>query len=218
MSRREQDMRAEQELTKFLDENLYDALEEHYTDVAWRRNNDKATQLLGVDGYLTLGNNDIVVDEKATLYYINRNLPTFAFEINSYQKGRLTPGWLFNPSYLTDYYMLVYPNATHNDLSVIKAEDFVNCTCILVERRKIIEHLESFGYTQEKIEADATIYRRQRNCGKLPIDGINDFYYYLSYPSKYSEIPFNVIIRRNVLEQLARHIYLVNQGNVTIQK
>ncbi len=130
----------------------------------------------------------------------------------------ITLGWLFNPSYLTDYYMLIYPNATHNDLSTIKAEDFVNCTCILVERRKIIEHLESFGYTQEKIEADATIYRRQRNCGKLLIDGINDFYYFLSYPSKYSEIPFNVIIRKNVLEQLAQHIYLVNQGHVTIQK
>ncbi len=218
MSRRTQDMHAEQELAKFLDENLYPFLEESYKDLHWERNHDINAQLRGIDGYLHVGLDTSIVDEKATLYYINRNLPTFAFEIDSYQKGHLTPGWLFNENYETEYYMLIYPNATHDNLLKIKSTDFTETTCIFVSREKIIDYLEKQGYTKEKIEADAQRYRNRRSYGRQLISGISDFYYYLSEPNDYSETPFNVIIRRSVLEKLAKHIFVVTQNYVDIIK
>lgn len=218
MSRRSQDMHAEQELAKFLDENLYPFLEKSYKDLHWERNHDKNTQLRGIDGYLHVGHDTSIVDEKAALYYLNKNIPTFAFEIDSYQKGYLTPGWLFNENYETEYYMLIYPNATHDDLSTIQSIDFTETTCIFVGREEIINYLKRHGYTKEKIEADAKYYRNRRSYGRKLISGINDFYYYLSEPNDYSEIPFNVIIRRSVLEKLAKHIFLVTQNQVDIIK
>lgn len=68
MSRRSQDMHAEQELAKFLDENLYPFLEKSYKDLHWERNHDKNTQLRGIDGYLHVGYDTSIVDEKAALY------------------------------------------------------------------------------------------------------------------------------------------------------
>lgn len=196
------DMRAEQELAKYLDRNLYPNI----NGAEWMRNNDVTKQLRGVDGYLTINGEQYVVDEKATLYYINRNLPTFAFEINSYQRGCLTDGWLYASKYDTTHYMLIYPNASTSYLGNIQSTDFCNTTCTLVERQAIINYLASNGFTKERIEQDAEILRRNRNYGKRLINNVNGFYYFLSDPTKYSEEPFNVIIRRYVLEQLSEQI------------
>ena len=114
--------------------------------------------------------------------------------------------------------MLIYPNATHDNLLKIKSTDFTETTCIFVSREKIIDYLEKQGYTKEKIEADAQRYINRRSYGRQLISGISDFYYYLSEPNDYSETPFNVIIRRSVLENLAKHIFVVTQNYVDIIK
>lgn len=209
MSRRAIDMRAEQELAQFLDKKLYPEIVKGKSDSGWKRNYDIPLQKRGVDGKLIINGQSYIVDEKATLYYINRNLPTFAFEIDSYQGAYLTKGWLFAPEYLTTHYMLIYPNATHNDLRVITSNDFQNTTCIFVSRSRIVEYLKSNGYDQKRIEDDSCRIRAARSYGKNLIPGINDFYYFLSTPSSYSEAPFNVIIRRRVLEKLADFVITV---------
>lgn len=218
MSRRTQDMHAEQELAKFLDENLYPFLEESYKDLHWERNHDINAQLRGIDGYLHVGLDTSIVDEKATLYYINRNLPTFAFEIDSYQKGHLTPGWLFNENYETDYYLLIYPYSKNSDLVTIKWTDYTKATCLLIRRKKIINFLRKKGFTQQRIEQDATFYRSKGVSGKIIIHGIDDFYYYISLSNQYSETPFNVIIYRHILEELSVHVYDVTPHGVKTVK
>lgn len=203
MSRRFMDMNAEQELATYLDNAFYGPLMKAKPNYKWERYADKGMQLKGVDGILSVGETQLVIDEKATLYYINKDIPTFAFEINSYQHGRLTDGWLFAKEYETTHYLLVWPKATTTDLRYIKASDFRQCWCYLVERKKIIDYLASRGFTKERIHKDALAIRKEGKFGRLLIPGITGFNYYLSHPSNYSEAPLNIVIRRDILRELA---------------
>lgn len=81
-------------MAKFLDENYYNNKKILPDRFILNRCSDMNKQYQGIDIEIkdTKHNKIINIDEKAQLAYINKNLPTFAFELsyikdNQYKKG-----------------------------------------------------------------------------------------------------------------------------------
>lgn len=215
MSRKAIDMGAEHELSLFLDEYFYNRLLQNNKIVSFERIKDKSLQLQGIDVIITTKKSTVNIDEKAQLYYINQGLPTFAFEVNFLNKnGALSPGWLYNKNLLTDYFVLIWLTATHNNLQEIKAEDFINAECMMIKKTEIINYLSGVGYTEKLIEKIAMDLRSQEQYGKYIIPDQTDFYFYLSPPDNYSEQPINIVIRKDLLIRLAVRIYVVSKNKL----
>ena len=104
-----EDKRKEELFGVWLDSHFYKYMLGKYKNIT--RNTDVALQKRGVDVIIeTYSGKLIYIDEKATLQYINKNISTFAFEIRNTTSG--AQGWLYNLNYITDYYLLAWPNAT----------------------------------------------------------------------------------------------------------
>lgn len=214
-SRRTIDMDAERELGLFLDANFYRKLLQNKIINEFTRIKDKKTQLSGIDVIMVTNKNTVRLDEKAQLYYINRRLPTFAFEVNFLNKsGILSLGWLYNTSLLTDYFVLIWPSATHNDLKTIKADDFTDVECLIISKAAIVNYLSESGYTEETISVIVNDLRSQELYGKHALPNQNNFYLYFSEPKNYSEQPINIVIKKDTLMQLAACVYIVSKNNL----
>lgn len=101
-----EDMNAEKEVSKFLDEYLY---KNRYS---FQRCYDKDNQRRGID--VKINNGDILlVDEKAATYYINQDwLQTFVLEISFLgQDGKERDGWFVKDGLDTTHYLLVWITA-----------------------------------------------------------------------------------------------------------
>ena len=110
---RHNDMKAEKQLAEFMDRCFYSKLYDlKGNKVEFKRMTDQQSQLEGIDVEIIADGRKFRIDEKASLYYSNVMIPTFAFEIDSIQKGHEEPveGWFLNDSLSTDYYMLIWPN------------------------------------------------------------------------------------------------------------
>ena len=179
---------------------------------------DKEEQLNGVDvEFIGTDGRVYCVDEKAQLHYLNKSLPTFAFELLSYQKGYDTVGWLCNDKLKTDLYMLIWPYAVQDDYQGITWEQFTKADCLLIQKRKVLKMLASKGLTTDTMLADARRIRASGRKGKIPIDGIKGIYYFASYPKKYQEAPINIIISKPKLQDLAQRRYIVTPEQVTTE-
>ena len=218
MSRRKMDMGAEQQLSKFLDTYFYPWMKQDYKyDIS--RILDKEWQLKGVDVIVKTKSRQIYVDEKAQLYYINENLPTFAFEINFMNKqGNLSQGWLFNNDLITEYYLLIWPYAKCKNLKLIKAKDFTELDCLMIQREKIQKFLINKGWPSQRLYEEAQKLRSYNQYGKTKIKNETEFYFYYSNPKYYKEQPVNVIIRKGTLIELADQRYKVSRDDVIKQK
>ena len=157
------------------------------------------------------------VDEKAQLYYINDTLPTFAFEIDSYQKGVLVDGWLLNDNLLTTHYNLIYPNARHTDLNCITKDDFTRVDIVCIPKSSLRVWLEQQGMTREYLK---DVSRRARGNGSQDkyreASPCTDAWFIKSASFQYSETPLNLVIRKKVLVSLAMLTATVTQTDMTI--
>ena len=205
-TKRKNDMRAEQELGAFLDKYLYERLK-----VPYERANDIERQLKGIDVVLGANARELKIDEKAALGYINVPIKTFAFEISFINAaGNLHQGWLFNDDLETEYYMLVYPNATTEDTATITAEDFNNVECLFVNKQTILDYI-GLG-NKEWILAMDTWLRNMEHNGKFEEEGFYDFKFFVSQYLK--EKPINILISKNKLMKMATNIYIVNKNKL----
>ena len=80
-SKRSSDSAAEGVVARFLDLYFYPNIRSD-----WKREEEREAQLLGVDVTLETDSGSIALDEKAAVHYENKELPTFAFEINYYNE------------------------------------------------------------------------------------------------------------------------------------
>ena len=159
--------------------------------------------------------NDYFIDEKAQLYYINKGLPTFAFEVSfSDRLGKERLGWLLNDELKTNFYMLIWPYASNTNLSTIKKEDFCKVDCLLIRKDKIKKYLYDNGWTNEKILSEIFKIRNLGLQGKISIPGVKNFYFYHSSSEKYQENPINIVIRKNILIDLADYEFLVTKDKL----
>ena len=174
-SRRTEDMSAEGQLGIFLDRYLYSRLEEAGRIRSFRRVRDRSGQLRGTDVILTAPEGGALrLDEKAQLYYLNRDLPTFAFELLFLRQGGLTPGWLCREGLDTDRYLLVWPFARRDRPKGIRWTDFTRVDCLLLDKAAL----------------------RRAGERRRDIPGLPDAYYVASDPARYGEAPVNLVIRR----------------------
>lgn len=190
------DTKAEIEVSKYLDEFFYP----EYVDACFREVKEEE-QLAGVDTVVKYGeSNSLKVDEKCAAHYVNRDIPTFAFEVNFInQRGELSDGWLFNQNLKTEYYLLTWLWAAKE--RDFKYTDIQKARVMFVNRVRLLSYLKSCGITREVAYGKATISRLNQIDG--PVDKINSGtpYYFLS--QRLSEKPFNVIVPRIRLAQIA---------------
>ncbi|OEH86387.1 hypothetical protein BHU72_13270 [Desulfuribacillus stibiiarsenatis] len=216
MTRRKLDMNAEQHLANFLDKNFYPWFKDKYNFKSVTRSKEQSMQIKGIDVSIETRNSELVnIDEKAQLYYINKGLPTFAFELNFInRRNDLAEGWLLNDELDTDYYLLVWPYATHTSLKTLTEEDITKLECILIKKSKIHEYLIAKGWDKNRIYHKADGIRNVDTYGRIAIEGEDNFYFFYSDPTKYTESPINLVIKKYVLKKLSKGIFVVTKDEV----
>jgi len=195
-SLRKADSSDEQEVGKFLDKYFYPK----YT-CDFIRYGDKGHQLMGIDvmfSYKDLKN--ILVDEKAATHYINKDIPTFAFEINYINSiGNLNHGWLFDSEKKTQFYLLIWVKAKKD--KGILCDDITELECLLIDRVKITEMLKEYNFDAMRAEKVANnIRKNQINGISGKIAGQPFYFYYTNY---LAERPINIIIWKAKLKALS---------------
>ena len=207
------DKRGEEALASFLDTYLYSRMVEDKIILDFKRTEDKQTQLSGVDLILTTGTRDVKVDEKSTLQYINKDIPTFAMEI--YYRGNT--GWFLKDGLQTDAYLLVWPRAATTDLGAIAAEDFTLCDCMLIYKQVLRKYVNKFLSDEELLSAARALDRGEPDWKP----GYKDRCYVPSNPELYLTIsgqlyerPVNLVIKKSILKQLCRFEVLVEKDRI----
>ena len=214
-SRRNDDMSAEAQLGFFLDTYLYDRFPKSDAFSRIERMHNKADQLSGVDVRFTSKDGAVYdVDEKAQLYYLNKSLPTFAFEIQFLRNGQETIGWLCNNTLKTDLYLLIWPYATQDTPKGISWEQFTKADCLLVSKKRLLSMLEREGLTIERMLQDAARFRQEGRSGKIAINGVRGIYYFASDAQKYREAPINIVVTKDRLLGIAQRQYVVTKDGL----
>jgi len=199
-SNRVNDMRLEREFSLFLDKYFYDRL-----GVDYERKTDIDSQFRGIDLELKKDKKIVNVDEKAALSYINKKLNTFSFEINFINSaGSLNQGWLFNTFLKTDMYLLCYPTANIEDTAHIKADNFTNTMCYMIKKKSILNYLSN---NKDYIFQTAEWLRNSGHDGKYSVPNLG-FDFFIS--RKLKETPVNVLIKRDILEDLSIGVYNIS--------
>ncbi len=192
-----EDKRKEELFGEWLDVHFYARLKEKYKRI--ERINDANLQKRGVDVVVeTYLGKVIYVDEKASLQYINKRIPTFAFEICNTTSG--ARGWLYNPDYLTDYYLLAWPNA--EDESIPASDAYTATELMIIKRDKVLQLLTDNGLSEPRIlQLVKECLRRSDEGNRFEIaPGIS-----LNFNLTLAERPINVVIRKELLAQYATY-------------
>lgn len=210
VSRRATDMNAESELARFLDENLYAKLLEEGNFCSIERMTEKELQLQGIDVVVKTQSSVGYIDEKAQLYYINKDIPTFAFELQFLKNGRIIEGWFLNDDLKTDHYLLVWPFASVTDVKMLKKEDFIKLDALMISKEKLRRELAYLRLDKETLANTAANIRRTNTSGKVPT-GIQGIYYVASDASKYVEAPINIVVAKTRLIALADARYEITK-------
>ncbi|WP_422349568.1 hypothetical protein [Flagellimonas sp.] len=187
------DLSRERLFSHFLD-GQYQKYLKYYS---FKRTSNIEEQLLGVDLTFTHKQTGAVyhIDEKAQLDYLNTNLPTFAFELCYEKGGEQKTGWFLDENKKTDFYSLVTGvYADGKDL-------FTACNITFVNRKKLLDFLNSKGMTREKMMGLARSQPHYHGKMQLAnLDSYSEGYLFFSRRNKV-EKPVNLILK---LEFLAR--------------
>lgn len=136
------------------------------------------------------------VDEKAAAHYVNKGLPTFAFELNFIARnGQLQEGWFFDTQKETEYYLLSWIWATKEKGFTV--DDITKLEVILIERKVIHTMLESYQLTDKEAYTIANSLRKNKQTGASFKDYSKPYYFF--YTNYLSEKPINLIIKKNKL-------------------
>ena len=155
-------------------------------------------QLQGIDLILKSKKSStrFFVDEKAQLDYLNESLPTFVFELFYEKRGVQKQGWLFDPSKKTHFYALV--TSIYSD----EEDVFTACNITFVNRKKLIQHLEKLGLTEDFLRRTALEHKDVH--GKLVLEHLNprkEGYMFFSTRNK-AEMPINLVLKLEYLIEI----------------
>lgn len=206
-SKWKRDINIENEIKKFMDENFYKSETKNF-----RRKEDNLSQKLGIDIIFDWEDGtNLLVDEKAQTHYINKNLPTFAFEISYIMNGEKKEGWLIDENKCTEYYMLEWIFADEDEN--ITKEDITSIECLMISRDKVLEYLRDNGFDRSLLRLKDKISRTKNIYGhSIEKTNSSNFYFYLT--NTLAERPFNVIIRKNKLESLGEIKFTVKENKI----
>lgn len=207
MSEFKKDLNTEQLLGKYLDKIYSDIFNNKVYTI--QRVKDLSLQMKGVDIVLKNATNEFMVDEKAQTDYLNKSLPTFAFEI-SYEKDSVRRvGWLIDKSKITDIYLVVTDIRTKSTPKSHK--DFYSVRITGIYRNKLLELLENRGLSLDQINYYNQLLIKNRKHGKHPVSELNqnEGYFFYSLNNK-AEKPINLVLKLDFLcshELVAKKIY-----------
>lgn len=203
------DFTSEKEVSKFLEIYFYKT--NFVKD--FHRYTSKDEQLKGKDVRFTFGRfKEIIVDEKSQSHYVNKNLPTFAFEIQYIGgKKELKTGWFVDKEKETQYYLLIWIRA--NKSWGFKEEDITCLDCILLDREKIRDYLTDKGIDFSSIFEICSIIRKNGKNKKQKDFDYGDSYFFLT--KRLVEEPINIVVKKDALSNLSDvHFTLERKGNI----
>ncbi len=199
------DLAEEQILGHYLDE-VYHALIFDFDRISSMK-----LQMKGVDLILKHKGKSYHIDEKSQLHYLNKDLPTFTFELSYLKNGQLRMGWLFDRNKTTDYYFLItgiYLNEggstlqDHLEISRIKITS--------VNRKKLLSLLTKRGLSEDSLNQFDQHIRETEHYGQNEIDRLNSKTEGLIYFTEHlEEKPMNLQLRLSFLIKtgVAKKIY-----------
>lgn len=156
-------MKAERELAKFLDRYFY--TDRMFSKV--KRNDDEVAQMEGSDIVVSIPDleiQDAIVDEKAAIYYINKDLKTFVLELSFIDCSlQHRQGWFVNPDLTTEYYLMQWIKADVADPVMVNEQDVTEIECVLVSRRKLFDYFRDYGYDVERLNEISRKIRRDKS-------------------------------------------------------
>lgn len=178
-----------------------------------RRIVDRNEQLRGKDVIVSstkLKLKDAVIDEKDTAHYVNKDIPTFAFELSFLLRdGKQIEGWLTDDSKETEYYLLLWPFATLVE-PVSNPPEFKEITklrYLLVKRSDVLKLLLSQGFDRDELQKKARMMRANikdaEDNQKIKAIDKEKYGFYFMYTYFLAEKPVNVVIPRVKLEEIA---------------
>lgn len=142
---------------------------------------------------------EIYIDEKAQLDYINKVLPTFAFEISYFINEKWHQGWLFDSTKKTHKYFLV--TCIEED-----ADGFCGCRVVSVNRKDLCDFLDKEkGLSFNRIYEYEKKFRDNDLDGKIfikELKGREEGRFHYSNSNK-KERPINLVLNLD---------FLINQG------
>ena len=154
-------------------------------------------QLSGVDLILTRKKTGetFFVDEKAQLDYLNKNLPTFAFELFYTKNDALKPGWLFDTQKTTQMYALVTNIQKESDT-------FAACSITFVNRQKLLSFLAEKG--SNEVFLRNRVLKHLEFHGKMELPGLDlrkEGHVHFSSNNK-AEQPINLVFQLAFLKEI----------------
>ena len=169
--------------------------------IDFTRVNNLSQQLKGIDLIIMHKADTYYIDEKAQLHYLNKNLPTFTFELSYLKNGKRKAGWLFDEHKLTHYYFLITGIYLKGRKSKLKySKDIERLHITSVNRGKLVKHLNNIGLNKEKLNNFDSVLRKGRSYGKKYISELNPKSEGLLYYSKHlREKPINLQLRLSYL-------------------
>lgn len=196
MSTFKHDLKQEQILNAYLD-HIY-----HSKKLQFYRNTDLEQQHRGIDVVFRHNSIDYFIDEKAQLHYLNKDLPTFTFELSYVNSANeIKEGWLFDSSKKTHFYFLItsiFLNRGKKKLT--SADDIKSLKIVSVNRKKLINHLKEKGLSRNQLDEYDFDIRDTYSFGKNIIPELNEKQTGLIYYTEHlKERPINLQLRLQYL-------------------
>ena len=214
VERRRLDELQEKVVGKYLDNYFYSTWT---TDI--ERNNDKETQIKGLDLTVTSTNNNVyTIDEKAAIKWTNKELNTFAFEVDALNKnGDLYNGWFMTSTKdaANDYWMLIWIDKA-NEVRFTNVDDIQQVTVSLVKKTDIYNWLHRKNITGIDLKNATADLRENFNYNNnYKSSYING--YKLTIQPNVSEHATNILLPRNILiNEVATYSAVVKKNNLTV--
>lgn len=202
MSVREYDEHCEKIMSDFLLEHFYKQL----NPISIERITDKKRQVKGVDVILNIDDNIYIIDEKASIRYIN--LKTFALELSFIgRNGNINTGWLLDEKKINNYYLFVWINELKHDL-IYSINSIKDVDVALIKKNDILNYLSTIGWDEEKLKIKDNKIRNNENeyMGNLKNYGCK-----FSFSKQLIEKPINILLPKETYIKLSE-IY----KNITI--
>lgn len=198
---RKTDEKIEQEVAAYLDEYFYS------NPLFWSaiRTKTRKKQVKGSDIVITIPSKRIldgVVDEKAAINYVNKELNTYALEISSIDRGgNQMLGWLMSADSITEYYLFQWIKADVESWRDITKDNITEIEVMLVPKRAICNLLKTKGLSYKKILEINREIRAGRGI-QYQVKG-NKWYKFSLSTRKPVEKPINIVIDKLVYKKLA---------------
>lgn len=193
------DLHQEEILSRYLDE----VYKEKNLDV--KRILDINQQHQGVDICVQHQSKEYFIDEKAQLHYLNKDLPTFTFELSYLKEGVYKKGWLFDERKKTQFYFLITGIFLKEGKQVLEShKDIEKLKITSVNRSKLIAYLEGIQLSETTLLAYDKKLRTTNSYGKNEIPELDAKKQGVIFFTEHlNEQPINLQLRLNYLIESA---------------